>query len=130
MFNFIKLFFLFILVICNLNAELIEEIELSKDEIKYVDILIGQKKKTLSFRWTLYKDNGLVMHIKYDNLPHQSILYKNHANSYKVMLSTSLTSYMNPYLIIYFIDFDDKNRKAKFRYHLFKFNENENVEVM
>lgn len=119
---------LLIFIVFNINAQFLGEVELNKDEIKYLDIFIGNNKKTLSFRWTLYKDNGLVMHIKYDNLPHQNILYKNNANSYKIILNTLNSSYMNPYIIIYFIDFNDSSRKAKFRYHLFKFNEN--IEVM
>lgn len=118
---------IFILIFTHslLYAELIEEIELSKDEIKSINLFVNNTTKTLSFRWTLYKDRGLVMHLNYDNNPHQFILYKEKLNSFKIPLShTSLSNIPNPYIIIYFIDFDSKDKKAKFRYYLYPAQEN------
>lgn len=120
----IRLFFIFF-VSCLLNAELIEEIELSKDELKVINLLVENTQKVLTLRWTLYKDNGLVLHIKYDNFPHQVVLYKASLNSYKVILENLANNINeNPNIIIYFINFDMKTNKAMFRYYLNKFNSN------
>lgn len=119
-----KTFFIILLFANFLNAELIEEIELSKDELKIINLSVNNIQKTLSFRWTLYKDRGLVMHIKYDDLPHQVVLYKNNLNSYKVVLEKIAKNDVNdnPNIILYFIDFNLKTNKAKFRYYLFNYN--------
>ncbi|MDE6886693.1 MAG: hypothetical protein K2P17_06620 [Helicobacteraceae bacterium] len=122
-----KIILLIFFAISILNAELIEEIILKKDEVKSLDLFVENVKKTLTFRWTLYKDRGLVMHLNYDRTPHQFILYKESLakNSYKIYLSSiNSTQSENPYIRIYFIDFDDNKKEAKFRYYLFNFNNN------
>lgn len=125
-----RLFIVFLSLICMLDAELIEEIELSKDEMKTISLSVNNVRKSLSFRWTLYKDNGLVMHFEYDNFPNQAVLYKNKLNSYRIVLEKVAKNDINdnPNIVIYFVDFNIKTNKAKFRYHLFNFNSN--VEVI
>ncbi|RDU62617.1 hypothetical protein [Helicobacter sp. MIT 14-3879] len=117
-----KLIILFFSILI-LKAELLGEITLKKDEIKSIDFFVENTKKTLSFRWTLYKDRGLVIHLNYDRNPHQFILYKENLNSYKINLS-SIAKTQNPYFIIYFIDYNNDKKEAKFRYYLFSFNNN------
>lgn len=125
---FIKCFLLFCIV-GSVNAEFLGEIVLKKDEIKSINIFVENSKKTLTFRWTLYKDRVLVTHFKYDDIPYQFSLYKDNANSAKIILSNiNSSSIPNPYMIFYFIDYDDNLKEAKFRYYIFNFNGN--IEVM
>ncbi|MGX2981644.1 hypothetical protein [Helicobacter sp. 23-1045] len=114
-----------------LNAELIEEFILKKDESKVINLFVENTHKTLTIRWTLYKDRGLVMHLNYDRNPHQFQLYKESLalNSFKIVLNhTNSTRAQNPHIIIYFVDFDDDKKEAKFRYYLNKYNAQ--IEIM
>ncbi|WP_258443714.1 hypothetical protein [Helicobacter sp. 16-1353] len=122
-------FILLCFCIVGLRAEFLGEVTLAKDEVKTLNVFVENTRKTLSFRWTLYKDKALIMHFKYDNIPHQFIVYKDGSNSIKINLS-SINSFSNenPHIIFYFVDFNDDSKMAKFRYYLFRFNNN--VEVM
>lgn len=113
------------------NAEFIEEFILKKDEVKIINLFVENSRKILAFRWTLYKDRGLVMHLTYDRNPHQFHLYKeSHAlNAFKLPLThTRSTKAQNPHILIYFIDFDDYKKEAKFRYYLHKYDAQ--IEIM
>lgn len=123
------------IIICffviGLRAEFLGEVELYKDEVKTFNVFVENTTKTLDFRWTLYKDSVLIVHLKYDNMPHQFTLYKEKSNSAKVYLSNINTNNYhneNPYFILYFVDFDNNMKKAKFRYYFFRFSNN--VEVV
>lgn len=122
------LLFLFI-IIGVVNAEFLGEIILKKDEAKKIEFFVENSKKTLTFRWTLYKDGVLITHFKYDGIPYQFSLYKEHANSAKITLSSiNNANNANPYVIFYFIDYDDISKEARFRYYIYNFDNN--VEVM
>lgn len=122
------LLFLFI-VIGVVNAEFLGEIILKKDEAKKIEFFVENSKKTLTFRWTLYKDGVLITHFKYDGIPYQFSLYKEHANSAKITLSSiNNANNTNPYVIFYFTDYDDISKEARFRYYIYNFDNN--VEVM
>lgn len=113
------------------NAELIEEFILKKDEVKIINLFVENTHKTLAFRWTLYKDRVLVMHLTYDRNPHQFHLYKESLalNAFKVELTqTRSTRAQSPHIIIYFVDFDDYKKEAKFRYYLNKYDAQ--IEIM
>lgn len=91
-----------------------KEISLKKDELKKIFVQYEDKSKLLSFRWTLYKNGGLVVFRAYDRNVSQNILYLNHTNqSFRVSLKPSL-DYNAPYLLIRFIGFDADSKKAKF----------------
>jgi len=47
---------------------------LKKDQLQHVVIYDGEKKHQLSFRWTLYVNHGLVMHVDYDGHTYQPLL--------------------------------------------------------
>ena len=122
------LLFLFI-IIGVVNAEFLGEIILKKDEAKKIEFFVENSKKTLTFRWTLYKDGVLITHFKYDGIPYQFSLYKEHANSAKITLSSiNNANNANPYVIFYFIDYDDISKEVRFRYYIYNFDNN--VEVM
>lgn len=122
------LLFLFI-IIGVVNAEFLGEIVLKKDEAKKIEFFVENSKKTLTFRWTLYKDGVLITHFKYDGIPYQFSLYKEHANSAKITLSSiNNANNTNPYVIFYFTGYDDISKEARFRYYIYNFDNN--VEVM
>lgn len=122
------LLFLFI-IIGVVNAEFLGEIILKKDEVKKIEFFVENSKKTLTFRWTLYKDGVLITHFKYDGIPYQFSLYKEHANSAKITLSSiNNANNANPYVIFYFTGYDDISKEARFRYYIYNFDNN--VEVM
>lgn len=112
-----------------LNAELIEEFVLKKDETKTINLFVENTTKTLTFRWTLYKNKALVLHLNYDKNPHQFKLTKENLNSFKIPLTfTNSTKTPTPHIILYFIDFDDYKKEAKFRYYLHRFTSQ--IEIM
>ncbi|WP_235852988.1 MULTISPECIES: hypothetical protein [Helicobacter] len=50
-------------------------LDLKKDQVYRGELQLGTFKKPLSLRWTLFKDGGLVVHLKCNNFPYQFILY-------------------------------------------------------
>ena len=50
-------------------------IKLKKDEQKKFLVKYENFVKLFEFRWTLYKNNGLVIHRSYDKIVAQNILY-------------------------------------------------------
>ena len=124
--RYLLILFVIVRFVC---AEFVGEIELKKDEVKNIEIFVENTKKNLSFRWTLYKDNALIAHFKYDNIPYQFSLYKESANSAKITLSDiNSANNPNPYMIFYFVNYDSMQKVARFRYYIFNFNSN--IEVM
>ncbi len=49
---------------------------LKKDQIQHVQIHAKHRTFLLDFRWTLYVNGGLVMHVHYDGHAYQPLLYK------------------------------------------------------
>ncbi|PAF50066.1 hypothetical protein BKH43_06120 [Helicobacter sp. 13S00401-1] len=79
--------------------------------------------KNLTLRWTLFKNKGLVVLLKYDNFPYQFILYK---DGYKALKFNSFTlnlldpnaiasSPNQPNLKLYFKDIKDGSSDLKAR---------------
>lgn len=65
-----------------------ENLVLKKDEIYQKSFQIAGVQKELKFYWTLYKNYGLVVNLKYDKFPYQFILYTDYARkSFKIPLS-------------------------------------------
>ncbi len=115
-------------IICGVDAEFLGEVVLKKDELKSIELFVEDSKKTLTFRWTLYKDKVLITHFKYDGILYQFSLYKDNANSAKITLSNAnRANNPNPYIIFYFVHYDDDLKEAKFRYYIFNFNSNVGV---
>lgn len=123
--------FLLIFIACvGLNAQLLGEFELKKDELKNFEIIFSNPsfiQKTLNFRWTLSKDGVLIVLANYDRIPHQ-FAPNSQLNALKITLSNINGIYApNPHMIFYFIDFDMARSVARFRYYLF--DSNGNIEV-
>lgn len=124
-----KKYILAFFCVLSLNAEFIEEFTLKKDELKTINLFVENTHKILAFRWTLYKDNALILHLNYDKNPHQATLLKENLNSFKIPLTfTNHTKTPTPHIVIYFIDYDDYKKEAKFRYYLYRFDNH--IEIM
>jgi hypothetical protein len=90
---------------------------LKKDYPVIYKIKYNQRVYILKFRWTLYKNDGLVMHYVYQNIPYQNVLYKTpQLNGYKKYIANSDFVY-SPYFIIYFKDFKNGIAKMQFLIH-------------
>ncbi len=96
------------------------EVALKKDEQTKFLVKYKTYVRTVQFRWTLYKNEGLVIFHSYDKKVAQNILYLNTRNqSFKIFLKEQENGrYEAPYLLVKFKKFDDKEHKAKFEVFL------------
>jgi len=92
------------------------KISLKKDEQKKFLVKYNASERLFKFRWTLYKNNGLVVFRSYDKHVAQNILYLNHKNqSFRVELKSRGADFYNvPYVLVKFKEFDYEKREAKF----------------
>ena len=99
----------------------IKEISLKKDEQKKILVKYANKEKLFNFRWTLYKNGGLVIFRSYDKIVAQNVLYLRHENqSFRVELMPSGTNYGNlAYLLVKFKEFKQESKEAVFEIFLF-----------
>ena len=91
------------------NWKYTRDFDLKKDEMYHLTFQEGSNIKDLYFRWTLHKNEGLVMHLNYDGFVHQFILYERyHRRGYRLQLfkpdPRAITS--APYLWILFQDYN------------------------
>ncbi len=109
------LFFSFGFIFANDFRE-IEKMSLKKDEQKKILVKYNDKKKLFKFRWTLYKNGGLVIFRSYDKIVAQNVLYLRHQNqSFRFDLKTKgADSYNVPYILVKFKEFDHETNEADF----------------
>ncbi|MBL0707613.1 MAG: hypothetical protein JJW00_01020 [Sulfurimonas sp.] len=115
----LQVFLLFALSLSVIHAEEFRDvvtISLKKDELKKILVKYGAISKLLKFRWTLYKNDGLVIHRSYDRVVAQNILYLEYAsNSFIVVLKPRGTKYYKaPYMLVKFKEFDFEKEEAIF----------------
>ena len=100
------------------SAELISSkvLELKKDQMQKIIVKYDGREKIFKLRWTLYKNNGLVIFRSYDKIVAQNILYlRKTSRSFRVVLKPrGINFYDKPYLLVMFKDFDFETKKAKF----------------
>lgn len=130
--KFLRFCFVLFLATASLSAELFtqkEEIRLKKDEQKKIFVKYDDKKKLFVFRWTLYKNGGLVMFRAYDKIVAQNVLYLRYQNeSFRFDLKNrSLDAHEVPYILVKFKEFDDAKKEAVF--DLFLFDKKKQVEL-
>ena len=91
-------------------------ISLKKDEQKKILVKYGPVSKLFKFRWTLYKNEGLVIHRSYDRIVAQNILYLRHKNqSFRLELRPRGANFYNvPYLLVKFKEFKYETNEAVF----------------
>ncbi|TKI70331.1 hypothetical protein FCU45_03345 [Sulfurimonas crateris] len=116
---FTLLLFSFSFIFAN-NFAQSREMSLKKDEQKKILVKYDNKEKIFKFRWTLYKNGGLVVFREYDRIVAQNVLYLRHKNrSFRVELKTRGADFYNtPYMLVKFKEFDQKSNKALFEIFL------------
>ncbi len=88
--------------------------DLKKDELIIARVSGNGIDKPLILRWTLYKKEGLVMLLKYDNIPYQFILYPyEDRKSFRLNLDSQNLPNHNELLIV-FEGFIEARAKIKF----------------
>lgn len=94
-----------------------EKASLEKDQMLVYDV----GEKTYSFRWTLFHNHGLVILVRYDGTPYQTILYKDYKrNAFRTILAERADAYVDePYLMVQFDDYDAGEKKANFTFFLY-----------
>ncbi|MDR1451142.1 MAG: hypothetical protein LBI57_02230 [Helicobacteraceae bacterium] len=112
-------FFAIALIAINLSAidwTHSEPFALRKDEFAVFEI----DDNILTFKWSLFHNNGLVSLIKYDHFPYQTILYDDYKlNSIKIPIKTNKTAISeNPYIMIVFDGFDSDRNISNMRLYL------------
>jgi len=120
---FLQVFFL---LIFNFSVVLGDEfrdvitISLKKDEQKKILVKYDDITKLFKFRWTLYKNEGLVIHRSYDRIVAQNILYLRHKNqSFRLELRPRGADYYNvPYVLVKFKEFKYETNVAVFELFL------------
>ncbi|MEN8303227.1 MAG: hypothetical protein ABFQ64_04070 [Campylobacterota bacterium] len=96
------------------------EVSLQKDEQKKILVKYDSNERLFKFRWTLYKNGGLVIHRSYDGVVAQNILYLRSKNrSFRLELKPrGADFYKVPYVLVKFKEFDNEKKKAKFELFL------------
>ena len=86
-----------------------------KDETKKILVKYASSEKILTFRWTLYKNDALVVFSSYDQMVSQHLLYKNNTNQVVrvELVSRGAHDFVVPYMLIKFDDFDFARHEAK-----------------
>lgn len=93
------------------------EKSLVKDQEMIIVVKEAGDEKLLTFRWTLFHNQGLVTLMNYNGEPSQQLLYKRYQeNSIKldIALRNNETSRFHPYLIITFLGYNYENKSAQF----------------
>ena len=90
---------------------------LKKDEVGVIEVTKREDrtKRLLHLRWTLFKNERLVMLVKYDGFATQYIVQKEYKrNSIKITLRDDYhDSYTRCFLIVKFDDFDEAKKTAR-----------------
>ncbi|WP_324172775.1 hypothetical protein [Sulfurimonas sp.] len=116
---FLQFFLFLVLSVSVVHADEFRDIvsvSLKKDEVKKILVKYGSVSKLLKFRWTLYKNDGLIIHRSYDRVIAQNILYLRYKNeSFRVVLKPKGADYYKvPYLLVQFKKFDFEKDEAIF----------------
>lgn len=90
--------------------------EMGKDEVQRLRISDGVFQKELFFRWTLFHNEGIVLHINYDGFVSQNILYKKYKQDAKkiILFPTANRAKNDSYLFIKFVDYFYDKKRAVF----------------
>ncbi|WP_456451724.1 hypothetical protein [Hydrogenimonas sp.] len=92
---------------------------LKKDQVQHVEIHANHKTHRLAFRWTLFVNGGLVMHVTYDGHRFQPLLYADYKrDAFRLDLfsrpnDASPLQYETPYALLIFKRFDAAKKRAE-----------------
>ncbi|CAM2922199.1 hypothetical protein [Helicobacter burdigaliensis] len=105
-------------------------LELKKDEFYLLSFQAKEAQKTLYFRWTLLKNEGLVVHLNYDYFPHQFVLYRDYQRAcYKIPLFKAEQKYYSeePYFMLCFKDYKRVEDIATLKFYIYEGNRDFNI---
>ncbi len=110
----------------------IKSISLHKDQTEHLIVKSELLQKHLLFRWTLFRDNALVILRSYDTIVAQHTLYLKQSNrSFRVTLFGARKAHeVAPYLVITFKRFDYQSKQAFFDIYLSDDNERVRLEFI
>ena len=99
----------------------VKKYSLKKDETKKILVKYGSSQKVYAFRWTLCKNDTLIVFSSYDMIVFQHILFKNYKNdTIRVELKPrGAYEYNVPYMLVKFEKFDFAKKEAKFSIWLY-----------
>lgn len=88
---------------------------LKKDEVAKVMIKSEGQERLLTFRWTLYRDQQLVVHESFDRFVGQHVLNTGYTNQSfrKTLLPSKKTVRDIPYALVVFKKFDEASKSAQ-----------------
>ena len=97
-----------------------KSVSLKKDEVESILVKSGALERLFDFRWTLFKNDSIVILRSYDGFVAQNILSLKRKNrSFRVELLPRGLGYMAvPYLMVTFESFDFKKNEALFNIYL------------
>jgi len=97
-------------------------VELKKDEVLRVKLTPKDgKPQELRYRWTLHKDDGLVVILRYDGFVNQFVLYPFYqVDSYKQFLYPETKEYQKPFFLLKFLEFDRRKNVARLQNFVFE----------
>ena len=97
-----------------------QNVSLKKDEQKKILVKYGSVEKLFKFRWTLYKNGGLVVFRSYDKIVSQNVLYLRHKNaSFRFdLMPKGASNYRVPYMLVKFKEFNYESGEAKFELYV------------
>ncbi len=116
---FLQVFFfigIFFIQVDAMDFKEVKTIKLKKDQLKKILVKYGSFSKLLTMRWTLYKNNGLVVFHSYDKFVFQNVLYLRYKNQFfkQELKSKGADDYVTPYLLVKFKEFNYETREAIF----------------
>lgn len=93
-----------------------KRVRLKKDAFSHIAVKSEGFEKLLKLRWTLYKNNGLVVIRHYDGFVGHHVLYlRNKNNSFRIDLLPPGEGYgAQPFLLVKFSAFDAEKGEAVF----------------
>ncbi len=116
---FLQVFFfigIFLIQVDAMDFKEVKTIKLKKDQLKKILVKYGSFSKLFTMRWTLYKNDGLVVFHSYDKFVFQNVLYLRYQNQYfrQELKSKGADDYATPYLLVKFKEFNYETREAIF----------------
>lgn len=93
----------------------VKSFTLKKDEVAKVMIKSEGQERLLTFRWTLYRDQQLVVHESFDRFVGQHVLNTGYTNQSfrKTLLPSKKTVRDIPYALVMFKKFDEASKSAQ-----------------
>jgi hypothetical protein len=91
---------------------------LKKDQLQRIELKTPKHTFRLAFRWTLFTDGGLVMHVYYEKHHEQPMLFLDRRrDAFRIDLfakpaNATPLQYIRPYAILRFVRFDTRKHVA------------------